>query len=659
LGSGPKDKPFTFLDHAIRCGDSLVGVSSETQLKTFSLDGKGIGIWLPNLLDMIPKILEATRHLRVRLEKIADDTVSNIEDKERLFANIRFQAKRLNYAADRLLAASWQPVNPTERLSLMKRALQEVDDRVRDVEPNNLETEGRAHLEEVGCPQPFHWPLEFPEVFLDRGGFDAFIGNPPFKGGQHLTRLFGKAYREYLVEHLAGGRRGSADLCAYFFLRAWFLLGKGGVFGLVGINTMKEGDTREVGLDQMIGEGCKIVRGVSDRPWPGDASLQYVQVWGHKGSWSSPSALDDKPVAGITPFLTEPGTVTGNPERLKANEGKSFIGSYVLGMGFVLTPEEVERLITKDPHNRDVLFPYLNGEDLNSRPDQSPSRWVINFFDWPLDRRTNSGGYVGPVPADYPDCLAIVEEKVKPERMVNKFSKNAREKWWLFERGRPELHRAIAGRERVMVRARIANLHSMVWVPAGWVYNEKTVVFVDCAFAVMQSSIHETWARNYSSTLRTDMQYTPSDCFETFPFPADLVRLEEIGENYHVHRRQIMLSRQEGLTKTYNRFHNASEATPDIQKLRDLHVEMDDAVAAAYGWTDLKLHHGFHETKQGIRFTISEAARREVLALLLDLNHARHAEEDAQGLHDKKKGKPKVTGRRGKKAPTSDEKLLF
>ena len=70
-----KDRPFSFLDHAIRCGDSLVGISSETQLKTFSLDGKGIGITLPNFLDMIPKIMEATRQLRVRLEKIADDTV--------------------------------------------------------------------------------------------------------------------------------------------------------------------------------------------------------------------------------------------------------------------------------------------------------------------------------------------------------------------------------------------------------------------------------------------------------------------------------------------------------------------------------------------------------------------------------------------------------
>jgi hypothetical protein len=108
-----------------------------------------------------------------------------------------------------------------------------------------------------------------------------------------------------------------------------------------------------------------------------------------------------------------------------------------------------------------------------------------------------------------------------------------------------------------------------------------------------------------------------------------------------------LLDRQEGLTKTYNRFHNPDETAADIAHLRELHVEMDHAVAAAYGWTDLDLGHGFHETKQGLRFTISEPARREVLGRLLRLNHERYAEEVAQGLHEKGKAGRKATrGRR-------------
>jgi hypothetical protein len=171
------------------------------------------------------------------------------------------------------------------------------------------------------------------------------------------------------------------------------LLREGGQIGLLATNTIAQGDTREVGLDQLTADGCVIPRAVPSRPWPGTASLEVAHVWIRRGNWSSPFVLDDKPAIGITSFLTEPGTVTGRPYRLKANEGKSFQGSIVLGMGFVLTPEEAERLVDKDPRNKDVLFPYLNGEDRNSRPDQSPSHWVINFFDWPLDRELAAEDY--------------------------------------------------------------------------------------------------------------------------------------------------------------------------------------------------------------------------------------------------------------------------
>ena len=139
--------------------------------------------------------------------------------------------------------------------------------------------------------------------------------------------------------------------------------------------------------------------------------------------------------------------------------------------------------------------------------------------------------------------------------------------------------------------------------------------------------------------------------FETFPFPENLAGLEAIGAAYHEARRQIMLERQEGLTKTYNRFHKPDETAEDIRNLRALHVAMDEAVRAAYGWGDLALDHGFHQTKQGLRYTISETARREVLDRLLLLNHQRHAEEVAEGLHDK--GAKKARG--AKKAKASGE----
>ena len=121
-----------------------------------------------------------------------------------------------------------------------------------------------------------------------------------------------------------------------------------------------------------------------------------------------------------------------------------------------------------------------------------------------------------------------------------------------------------------------------------------------------------------------------------------------------------MLARNEGLTKIYNRFHDPDETSADIQKLRQLHVEMDNAVADAYGWTDLDLGHGFHETKQGVRYTISEPARREVLARLLKLNHERYAEEVEKGLHEKKKEMAnKTTPKKVTVKPAIDEATLF
>ena len=136
--------------------------------------------------------------------------------------------------------------------------------------------------------------------------------------------------------------------------------------------------------------------------------------------------------------------------------------------------------------------------------------------------------------------------------------------------------------------------------------------------------------------------------------------METVGEKYHDYRRGAMIARQEGMTRLYNRFHDPHETSADIQKLRDLHGEMDQAVAAAYGWTDLNLGHDFHDTKQGVRFTISETARREVLQRLLKLNHERYAEEVKQGLHSKKGAAKKAASKKKSDSKlTKDVSTLF
>lgn len=637
-----RNRPFTFLNHAIRCGDSLLGVTRPEQIESFNFfpqerEEKQITFWREASKVLFQRTLEH----RLKLESFAVVSPADVEKKEALLRHAEDSASLTRIMCDLLVGAALATATgkrPQEddsfarkRAELWRELMKKYgyDENVDSwcVALEVMRPVARELLD-IGLPagsglrQPFHWPLEFPEVFVNGLGFDAVVGNPPFIGGQRITGALGCEYRDYLVEYIAGGRKGSADYVAYFFLRAQGLLASAGSAGLLATNTIAQGDTREVGLDQMTAGGSTIYRAIPSRKWPGDASLEVAHIWFRKSAWAGPFVLDDLAVSGITSQLQPPGKVRGKPFRLFRNSGKSFQGSNILGLGFVLAPDEAHRLLEKDPRNSDVLFPYLNGEDLNSRCDQSPSRWVINFRDWPLERAMM-----------YPDCIDIVSRLVKPEREANKYSKAARERWWSYERWRPELYKTIAGMERVLVAVQTSKFLSVSLQPTGIVYSHMTVVFAFdsfAPFALLNTSCHAEWCVTYGSTLETRLRYIPSDAFETFPFPPSLDSLETIGEVYYKYRRDVMASRQEGLTSVYNRFHTPEEISHDIVRLRELHAEMDSTIFHAYDWADINLEHGFYQTKQGVRYTLSEAARREVLDRLLSLNHERYAQEQAE-----------------------------
>ena len=314
-------------------------------------------------------------------------------------------------------------------------------------------------------------------------------------------------------------------------------------------------------------------------------------------------------------------------------------------------------MIEENPKNIEVLFPYINGEDLNTHPEQKESRWVINFWDWSLEH----------VQKEYPELLAIVEEKVKPERDrlsdTNSNGRRRKQFWWQYGEKCLGLYHTI-GRghafekhpkgwqkdkqpmERILALALTSKSLTFVLRENDAVFSHATGVFIFSRysdFAIMQSSIHEAWSRKMASTLETRLRYTPSDCFDTFPFPVFLVDLESIGEAYHELRASITHSEWIGLTNLYNRFHSPDETNERIIELRELHRRMDEAVAAAYGWDDLELGYDFHAVgylpeNDRIRFTISEKTRIEVLRRLAILNRERYNEENPAG-QSKKKGK--------------------
>ncbi|HZN20592.1 MAG TPA: DNA methyltransferase [Micromonosporaceae bacterium] len=635
-----RGRPFEFLDHALRRGDSLLGITSPDQLRYLHLDpaeGRrltGHVSFFDDAAEAIAAALGEASRSRRELESIVVRDVRDAEDKAELLTAAELRTGALRLVADGVVAAAL--LRAGRSAAEYEAALEGVRRYAEaaltgdPVATGELAAQNRAWLG-TGRPEPaperecFHWPLEFPEV-MEVGGFHAVVGNPPFQGGQRITGAAGTDYRDHLVRWLASGKRGSADLVAYFFLRAAEIAPHGRV-GLLATNTIAQGDTREVGLDGLVERGWAIVRATKSMRWPGEATLEVSKVWLGRPGEGERVVLDDAAVNEITPSLDAASRVTGAPHRLAANAGIAFQGSNILGLGFTMTPGEARELIERDPRNAEVLFPYLNGEDLNSRPDCSARRWVINFRDWPIERAQQ-----------YPDCFERVVRLVKPERDRNR-DRSRREIWWRFTRPALDLHRAIQGLDRVLVIALVSKVALPVFSRSGQVFSHMLGVFAtdDSAdLAFLSSAPHYWWAISRASSLKGDLRYTPSDVFETLARPEPTQRMRELGERLDAYRRDLMLDRDEGLTKTYNRVHDEREPAADIAGLRAIHVEIDHAVAEAYGWHDLVLDHGFHETRQGVRYTIGPAVRQEILDRLLELNFARHAEEARRGISRKR-----------------------
>jgi len=274
---------------------------------------------------------------------------------------------------------------------------------------------------------------------------------------------------------------------------------------------------------------------------------------------------------------------------------------------------------------------------MNDSPTHEASRWIINFRDWPLSPIESQVASLH-FASDFPDLLAIVRRDVKPLRETSN-RKVYREKWWHFGERRVELYEKLKERQEVLAVASAATKYiEFAVVPANVVFGHSVAVIVQddmAVFAILTSDIHKSWVREYASYNLSLIRYTPSDCLETFPFPAHMSGLRTIGQQYKDWRSEVMLRNDEGLTKTLNRLHSPGEHNAAIERLRRLQVELDQAVLNAYGFADCELGHGFHDTKQGIRFTISLAARQEILRRLLKLNHERYAAEVAAGLHEK------------------------
>ncbi|SDF06767.1 hypothetical protein SAMN05660662_0959 [Blastococcus aurantiacus] len=630
-------RPFSFVDDKVFHGNSLLGLTTLDQLRHMHIapetkKSKGQLNAFVDAEAVLDEVIRIRHQLATTVDE--DDPQRTRNGKRRLLEQSEQVTEKLRLIADGIVATALRlGGKPGTALDDSHTALEGALIRAF---PADGSAGDQSHLHRIldhgltpSVPNdyarwhPLHWIIEAPDVILEHGGFDAIIGNPPFLGASSQTSAFGENVREWMVHQIARGNRGMADLVAYFFLRAQQLARvKVGQIGLIATNSIAQNQTKRVGLDQMVAAGATIRWAVKSEAWPSrSANLAYSIVC-LSMSLSVEGVLryaDRIPVPYVSTMLEgELSQGRGVPLRLSENRGLAFEGSKIYGEGFLLTEAEALEMIEADPRNSEVIQRYLGGKDVNSRPDCSASRWVINFFDWDQQKASK-----------YELPFARVLAQVKPER--EKVNREAvRERWWRYGEVRPGLYGAIAPHPEIPVITRVSRTVMPVRVPTTQVISDSLNAFALPGFgdlAVLSSSMHQLWAITYGSGMRNDPRYTPSDVFETFPRPPITDRLETAGLNLDGRRRDIMAARKVGLTTLYWLVSSVNIVDEEIQELRDLHVEVDEATMAGYGWHDIELEHGFHSYRGLDKFTVSPAARAEMLARLLEENHRRAAAE--------------------------------
>ncbi|MFH1469401.1 MAG: type IIL restriction-modification enzyme MmeI [Pseudomonadota bacterium] len=639
LATLAKDHAFTFLDHALRHGDSLVGLT-KAQIGDFR--------WMTEernrgpLFAGVQASVDEAAGWREQIQGLGEGDYDRRRAAWRQAEDLLHDARLIG---DLCIAAFFGAEKDKERETLRIAYKRRVDDwkaGTRDA----LEIEGIVEALRGGerPVRPFHWEIEFPEVFgRENGGFDAVVGNPPFLGGTMIGGRLGLAYHEHLILRFPPST-GLADLVAFFLRRAFTALRTGGCFGLIATNTVAQGDTRLSGLQSIIEcEGC-IFAARSRYEWPGQAAVVVSVLHVANGIRVPRAVLDEREVERVSAFLLKGRTDT-TPVPLAGNRAICFAGTKIWGAGFVFEErpsngssslDEMRQLLRVRPENFQVVRPYMGGAEFNDSPAQSPRRFVIDFGDMTVDEAKR-----------WPELFAIVEERVRPVRIGNK-QRNYRDEWWKHANRVQETPAFYREHGRLLTLTKVSRHLSIGFAESGTVIADSMIVVLlhtMSDFAVLQSRAHEAWARLIGSSMKDDPRYT-TPCFDTFPRPNGGDRLESTGQAYYDFRAALMIRNDEGLTKTYNRFHDPGERGSDILELRRLHAAMDRAVLDAYGWTDIPTDCDFlldyaidEETwgdkKKPWRYRWPDAVHDEVLARLLDLNQRRYQDEVTAGLHDK------------------------
>lgn len=479
-------------------------------------------------------------------------------------------------------------------------------------------------LERYTNPRPAQWPQA-----------DYIVGNPPFIGAASMRQALGDGYTEALRAAWPAVPE-SADFVMFWWHHAADLTRQGAVkrFGFITTNSLKQTFNRRVLEHHLAAKPpLALAWAIPDHPWVDAASGAAVRIAMTVGSAAdTPGVLETVVDEGDTEGdavhielraetghihadLTIGADVVG-AKALRANEKLSHEGIKPHGMGFVVTPEESERL-----QPCDCIRPYRNGRDLADAPRGIS---IIDFYGLTLDEARSH----------YPAAYQWVLERVKPERDQNNRA-IYRDNWWLFGEARKDLRAALVGQNRYVATVKTAKHSVFQFLDANILPDSKLIaIALSGAYelGVLSSNTHTTWSHAAGSHLGVgnDPTYVKSACFEKFPFPAatpeQQTRIAALAEQLDTHRKRQQAAHPElTLTGMYNVLAKlrSGEALTTKDKtthelglvavLRQLHDELDAAVLAAYGWSDLQSGTGL--------------ATDTLLERLVALNHERASEE--------------------------------
>jgi hypothetical protein len=648
-----KGRPFGFLDHNLRSGDSLLGITKLEQLSYLEFGPNELST-RKLFASKIDEAVENALELRTELRRQPIRDIRDVEAMALLDDAARRALVLPELAADALtgavFAAGGRPKSGAD-LSISVGAALDGGDATSLAESadkalaKDLPTGGKQR-------RPFHWPLEFPEVFARKnGGFDAVVGNPPFVGGQLLSGNFGAAYKDYLVNFIAYQEKASVDLVVFFFLHVYRLVRANGYVGLLARRSISEGKNREAGLSQLLAAGGAIFRAETNIVWPGKASVIVHQIHLSKSPWHGTTTLNGCSESAIYADLS--ADAFWEARKITENLGRIFQGTILNGEGFKVDESVARIWLQSNPRYKDVLLPFIGGNEVNKDPLYRPSSHVISFWDWPEERAR-----------EFTEAFNQVEDKVRPVRQRSKpdgsyvLRRPLPQRWWQYEEKRPALYHAIgqggifnnhpAGwiaspkpLERILVISTgVTKYPAFTFLPSTMMYSNKLCVLADMRyemFGILSSDAHGLWAWAQKTSLGADLYslvYAHGNIFETFPFPTGFLEhgneaLEEVGKAFFDARQAYMERSGKGLTKFYNEFHDPSKQTAELSEIREIHSKLNKSVFDLFEWFDLNPECSFCEVDylpsgSNVRFTLDGAMALQVRRRLSALNKRRH-----------------------------------